>query len=287
MISSYDTNSLYYSFCLYLEHQIEQRGSGFSNHSSLLYPQISPELPSNNYTVYASPFKQWIYDYSVSGANIPSGVYINNNFCPKGVSGLKIDYLNGRVILSGGSQFQNLNISGNYSVKNFNIYPTTKSDEELIYSTKYQINPSYVVPLSGVDKDALPVPAVFVSSSNFTNELFQFGGTMETTINIHCVILSKGRDQLNIVGGIISDLKLNCFPVLNKTPLNYFGDFKSGNYNYIDYIGDPGSQNLAYIEDCDYYRLTDKDFANRYPDLKCGMADVTIKYIRQINRNIT
>lgn len=278
------TNDLYYSTCLYVDHQILQRGSGFTNHSSLLYPQIDPVLPNN--TVYASPFKQWVYDYSVSGANVPSGVYINNVFCQKGVSGLKIDYMNGRVILSGGSQYQNLTVSGNYSVKDFNIYPTTKSNEELIYETKYELRPSYNKTLSGVSKNALVVPGIFITSINFGNEPFEFGGLAETTANIHCVILADSIDQLNAVGNIIMDQKSSYFPVLSKTPLNYYGDFKTGNYNYLEYIGNPTSSGLAYIADADFYKLSDKNFSDKYPDLKFGMSDLEIKLVRLPNKSI-
>jgi len=278
------TNDLYYSACLYIDHQILQRGSGFTNHSSLLYPQIDPVLPNN--TVYASPFKQWNYDTSVSGSNVPTGVYINNIFCQKGISGLKIDYMNGRVILSGGSQYQNLRVSGNYSVKDFNIYPTTKSNEELIYETKYELRPSYNKSLSGVAKNSLVVPGIFITSINFSNEPFEFGGTMETTANVHCVILADSIDQLNAVGNILMDQKSSYFPVLSKTPLNYYGDFKSGNYNYLEYIGNPVSPGLAYIADADFYKISDKNFSDKYPDLKFGMSDLEIKLMRLPNKSI-
>ena len=278
------TNDLYYSACLYIDHQILQRGSGFTNHSSLLYPQQDPVLPNN--TVYASPFKQWNYDTSVSGSNVPTGVYINNVFCQKGISGLKIDYMNGRVILSGGSQYQNLRVSGNYSVKDFNIYPTTKSNEELIYETKYELRPRYNKTLSGVAKNSLVVPGIFITSINFSNEPFEFGGTMETTANVHCVILADSIDQLNAVGNILMDQKSSYFPVLSKTPLNYYGDFKSGNYNYLEYIGNPVSNGLAYIADADFYKISDKNFSDKYPDLKFGMSDFEIKLMRLPNKSI-
>lgn len=284
MISNF-SNDLYYSFCLYLDHQILQRGSGFSNHSSLMYPQVDPALP--NKTIYASPFKQWNYDTSISGSNVPTGVYVNGIFCNKDVSGLKIDYMNGRVIFSGGSQYQNLTVSGNYSVKDYNIYPTTKSNEELIYETKYELRPSYHKTLSGINNRALVVPGIFITHMNSTNELFEFGGLSETTVNIHCVILSDSVDQLNSVGSIIADQKLSYFPVLTKTPLNYYGDFKSGNYNYLEYIGNPTSDGLAFISDADFYKLSDKKFSDNYPDLRFGMADLEVKLIRVPNRSIS
>lgn len=275
-------NDLYYSFCLFIDHQIQQKGEAFTNHSSSFYKMEDKSL--SNYTVYASPFKQFVYDYSISGANIPSGVYINNVFCNKGVSGLKIDYLNGRVILSGGAAYKNLNISGSYAVKDFNIYPTTQSDEELIFETKYELRPKYTKALSGIDKSALTVPGIFIVNLNTSLEPYSFGGLCETTINIHSVILSDSKDQLDAVGSLIVDEKYSSFPVFSKTPLNPFGDFKSGNYNYLSYIS--GVEMLGYISDVDFYKLSSKDFSDRYPDLKAGFCDIQVKLVRQPNRSI-
>ena len=172
------------------------------------------------------------------------------------------------------------------SVKDFNIYPTTKSNEELIYETKYELRPSYNKTLSGVAKNSLVVPGIFITSINFSNEPFEFGGTMETTANVHCVILADSIDQLNAVGNILMDQKSSYFPVLSKTPLNYYGDFKSGNYNYLEYIGNPVSNGLAYIADADFYKISDKNFSDKYPDLKFGMSDFEIKLMRLPNKSI-
>lgn len=278
------TNDLFYSFGLYLDHQILQKGQGYTNHASLLYPQVDNALP--NKTIYASPFKQWNFDYSVSGSNIPSGVYSNGSFCNKGISGLMIDYLNGRVIFSGGNAYQNLQVSGNYSIKSFNIYPTTKSDEELVFETKYQLNPSYSKSLSGISKDALVIPGIFINNLNVENEALAFGGICESVVNIHAVILADSKDQLDAIGSLLADEKYSYFPVITKTPLNYYGDYKSGNYNYLSYIGAPTGQNLAYIADASFYRLSSKEFSNKYPDLKCGFADFHCRLVRVPNRSI-
>lgn len=277
-------NDLYYSTVLYLQHQIEQHGQGYTNISGARFYKVSdPELPNN--TVYASPFKQFVYDDSVAGATIPSGVYINNVFCNKGVSGLKIDYLNGRVILSGGNQYKNLTISGSFAVKDFNIYPSTESDEELIFETKYEINPSYSKALSGIAKDALVVPGIFMVNSNFRNEENSFGGLCDFISNIHMVVISDSKDQLDALGNLIVDQKYSSFPVVDKTPLNFYGDFKSGNYNYINYVNLSG-QPLAYIAQADFYKLNNKDFGKRYPDLKIGFADLEIYWLRVPNHRL-
>ena len=48
---------------------------------------------------YSSPHKQWVFDESVEGAQIPSGIYNNGEFIERGDNGLILDFDDGRVIL--------------------------------------------------------------------------------------------------------------------------------------------------------------------------------------------
>jgi hypothetical protein len=279
-------NDLYYSFSLFLDHAICQKGKAFTNINSLFYKVNDPELP--NLSVYAAPFKQNISDFSVSGAQIPTGLYVNNVFCPKGQSGLIIDYINNRAILSG--SHNNLSISGSYSVKDFNVYATTNTEEELIYENAFQMQASYSKPLSGLAKYSLTVPGIFITNSNFTNETYAFGGLVETTVNINCIILSDSKDQLDAVGSLLTDEKYSYFPVVDSghIPYNYYGDYRTtlGNYNYLNYVNQ-FPNNVAYISDVDFYKLSNRDFSNRYPDLRAAFADFQIKYVRFPNHKIT
>lgn len=279
-------NDIYYSFGLFVDHQILQKGHAFTNYSSLFYNSPDPELPNNS--IYSAPFKQLVYDFSISGANIPTGIYVNGIFKPKGTNGLQIDYLNSRAIFNGGNNGKI--ISGNYAIKDFNIYLTTNTQEELIYETAFQLRPSYVKPLSGIDKSSLTVPGVFIVNSNFKNETYAFGGLMESSMSIHCILLADSKDQLDALGCLLVDEKYSCFPVvpISKTPLNYYGDFKTGlgNYNYLSYVNQ-FPNNLAYIAEADFYKLSNRDFSNRYPDLRAAFADFTIKYVRLPNKSIT
>ena len=79
-----------------------------------------PDDPVNGLISYNSEYKQWVYDSDADQAEIPTGVYIdtgdgNYNFCPRGESGLSLDFENGRVLLSG-SYFPN-----NYSELNIKV----------------------------------------------------------------------------------------------------------------------------------------------------------------------
>lgn len=286
MIAS-PVNDLYYSFIQYIDHQICQKGQGFVNKSGYYYKVVDQELPNN--AIYALPYKSMVYDSSISGATIPTGVWVNNVFCQKGTSGLKIDYLNSRAIFSGGAAYNNLSVSGGYAIKDFNIYSTTKSDQELVFETKYELNPSYNRGLSGINKDALVVPGIFLNVTNFTNKTNSFGGLCDFVVNLHGLIISDSKDMLDSVGNLLVDEKYANFPVVSKTPLNYYGDYKSslsGTFNYLSYVSAPTSSGLAYIAEADFYKLSNKDFSDKYPDLKCALCDFKIILLRMPNHGL-
>lgn len=85
------------SFLLWFDNYLLNKGQAYTNENEFFYPSIDDSLPG--FAIYASPYKQIVYDSSVIGANIMSGVYpINSNvFLERGQSGIKIDYSNGRV----------------------------------------------------------------------------------------------------------------------------------------------------------------------------------------------
>ena len=119
MKPSYMTN-LMSSFYLWLDHELASVGQGFQVTSGRLYPVQDSNY--GGYNVYSSPFRQWITDSSVSGAVVPSGVYFNGTFIPKG-SGVTINYNKGEVLLNTGLGRPNT-ITAQYAKKDFNIYYT-------------------------------------------------------------------------------------------------------------------------------------------------------------------
>lgn len=265
-----DINKVFDSFNLFVDHEILQKGQAYRNISSLFY-KLSDDYFSS-YSVYSAPFKQFVYDTSISGANIISGT----NYAPDKTSGINIDYWNGRVISSGAIATP---ISGNYSIKEFNLYPTEKPDEELLFETKYEIE-SYYPPTSGLRADKVVAPCIFTNITNISNEPAEFGGTDWTTVQIHCLILADSKYKLDSVGNILIDTKCHNFCLVDGTPFNEFGGLKYP-FNYNNFI--TGAYSQAYIKDVDFYKLNDKNFSKQYPRLCVGFADFEIEIFRLPN----
>ena len=106
------------SFFLWFDNFLMTKGDAYKTYTTKLYSNPDFRL-GNDKVAYSSPYKQWVYDKSITGATIPSGFTVNGTFLPTGTSGMRIDFDNGRIIFNSGVP-TNLNISGTYSVKEIN-----------------------------------------------------------------------------------------------------------------------------------------------------------------------
>ena len=161
------------SFFLWFDNFLLTKGEAFSNKTGEFFYYDDSRLDST-YKAYGSPFKQWVTDSSVTGATIPSGVYIGGNFSGRN-DGVVLDFENGRGLISGSDT--DLTVTGEFSVKDFNVYITNDTEEDLVVENKYTVNsrlPSaaydYIQPYDDV------VPAIFISSSDAKNTPFALGG---------------------------------------------------------------------------------------------------------------
>lgn len=264
------------SFTMWFEHTLLEKGDAYTNISSNFYKVKDNSL--SNYNVYSSPYKQWVYDSSITGASIPSGIYVNNSFVPRDSNGLKIDYNNGRVIFNSGV---NSAISGDFAVKNFNIYRTTKSDEELIFETKFQINPIFPQNLTGLSANLLVAPCIFLKMIKYDNDTFSLGGLDESVAHLRATILSDNEYNLDGVGSLFADQYQKNFMLLTKTPLTEFGDVKNGVYNYNDYVTQEFDYSkLVYVASADYSRLLSASISNPNPNLQVGFLDFELRFAR-------
>jgi hypothetical protein len=132
MKPSYVTN-LMSSFYLWLDHELASIGGGFTQTSGKLYPVQDGNY--GNSPVYSSPFRQWISDSSVSGAVVPSGVFSDGKFLTR-QSGVVFNFNKGQVILPTGIG-KPVNVTAQYTKKDFNIYYTDEREENLLFENAY------------------------------------------------------------------------------------------------------------------------------------------------------
>jgi len=210
-----------------MDNVILKKGEAYKNFSSQFYPVTNIY---NGFYTYGLPFKQVVCDSSISGANILSGVYVNNNFKNIGQNNLTgISPQNGQVYFTSG---QGTNaISGNYAVKDFNLYLTNQPEEEILFESQYQARPKTTQTPTGLAIEAITYPCIFLKNNGGINQPFAFGGQDNTQISVRAVVMADNMFNLDALCSILKDTARDYVPLINS-PFNNFGGLNSGHYNY-------------------------------------------------------
>jgi hypothetical protein len=267
MKPQYD-NKILSSFLLYLDNKILTKGEAFTNHGSLLYP-IS--CPYNGYYAYSSPFKQLVYDQSITGANQISGAYLNESFVSLGQSGLiAINPAQGTVYFD--SNKSSYTISGSYAVK------TDESEEDLLFEEKYELRPKTVQQASGLPIEAITLPVIYVKINSSEHEPFAFAGLDNAITNIRTMILADNSYSLDAICSIMRDCKDDRFTIIENTnlPINALGYTGSFNYSGVNSNKVP----LIWSVSVSKFLLSKEMGKNMNPRIMCAFADFEISDIK-------
>lgn len=219
------------SFYLFADHELLQEGEGFTNTTGSLYPVNEKKI--NNYSSAQSPYAQWVYDSSISGAIVNSGVYLNDSFVERGQSGLNIGYAYGRVFYEGKAS----SVSGSYSYKDFNLYLKTDDEVFALLDSDRKGKTVFHSPTGANVNDIVVPAAIIYNSSNPSNRPFALGGEEESITNFEILFIGDDYQQIEAAMGVMNDTRGKYLPFVSDPkhlPFNAFGDLKSGTYNYND-----------------------------------------------------
>lgn len=277
-------NQITPSFIHFLDHELLARGSAYTNISGALYTSSDPDL--KGCSLYASPYRQFVSDSSIVGANIPSGIYVNGSFRAKNTSGIFIDYGMGRAGTVGATSFSNVTCA--YAYKDYNIYYAESQDETLIFETKYPVRPEDFrgnTSNTALPFDSTPYPAVFVKIQWGDNVPYAFGGQDESFLEMRCIFLADSPYLLDAGLSIATDSARKVFPMLhlNDLPFNQYGDLKTGtvfDYNALCAQYSVTGSLWAIIDSVKISKFTpaaNKIIGN---NVYGGFADFMIKYVR-------
>ena len=267
------------SFFLWFDNFLLTKGEAFSNKTGDFFYYSDDRLDAT-YKAYGSPYKQWVTDSSITGATVPSGVYIGGNFSGRD-DGVVLDFDNGRALVSGSST--DLTITGSFAVKDFNVYMTNDTEEDLVVENKYTVNsrlPSapynYISPYDDV------VPAVFIASSDSRNNPFALGGMQDTQVTMKAVVLAEDPYQLDGVLSIFMDSADECINPIPMTgyPITELGDLKNNTYNYVNKRNEYSDEIKFYINGVTTSRLSDRDRKSLAHDLYVGFIDFDVQQHR-------
>jgi hypothetical protein len=142
-------------------------------------------------------------------------------------------YHKGQVLFSGDKSANT--ITGNFSIKEYNVYISTKLEEDLLFNTKHQVNPRLSQTLAGLTNEEETYPAIFLKNIGGVNDPMALGSRIANVKTyIRAVVLSDSAFSLDAVCNILKNTKLDHVPIIETLPFNSIGAFTGVIYNYQD-----------------------------------------------------
>jgi hypothetical protein len=266
-------------FMIWFDNHLLNKGEAYSNQTGQLYYFNDSRLPTG-YKAYASSYKQWVTDSSITGSENP---IIPTSFMGSGrADNIIFDFENGRIIETGNSFGTSEVITGTFAVKDFNIYLTNDAEEDLILENKFQLNSRYIQTPSGVEPYDQVTPAIFLSSETMRNEPFAFGGEDLTYNNVKAVVLAENNYQLDGVLSIFADTARKTIVKIPFTghPATEYGDLKNGSYDYTTVSSSYNSNNPYYIDDVTVSKFSERAQQQVPGEIKVGFMDFEVSTSR-------
>lgn len=269
------------SFALWLDNVLLKRGFAYENKTGVLVNYSDGRIPSP-YTVFGSAHKQWVSDSSITGATIPSGVFVGGSFSGR-ANGIILDFENGRIFGSGLST--SAAVTGSYSVKEFNVYATNQDEESLIIEKVQEtadqeigteISVSYLPPYQQ------KLPALFINTQTQENKPFAFGGLDTSICKVNVVALTQTPYQLDGVLSLLADTGDDLIKEIpfDSYPYTEQGDLKNNSYNYETLAAQ--SDSYYTVESVKSSKATDSLRRGLNTQLYIGFIDFEVSKVRQI-----
>lgn len=276
-------HNLLTSFYLWLDHEILSSAEAYTNITGgNFYDQQDNVLPSS-FSCSASPYKQWVYDRSITGAVFPDTLNSANlgNINVTGDATIYADYNNGRFISTSGNLIGDT-ITSDYSVKDFNLYIINDSEKDIIFEDRTQINPHYKIKdESGISPYNYVFPACIINITDDENKPFCLGGMDQTEIKIRVIIMAGDDYHLEGLKSVFRDSARKVIPLVDfsKFPFNEFGDIKNNSFNYITDVAQNCISNI-YVDKV----LINKDIGTNQekmnPNIRLAFAEFYLKDFR-------
>ena len=277
-------NQVMSSFLLWFDHTLLNKGEAYQNTTGQFY-SVSDDY--YGYNTYASSYSQFVSDSSITGATIPTGLYAGNNLVNVGEgasSGLyAIDYGNGRSYWSG---TQSSNVTGSFAIKDFNVYLTSRTEDEILFQSQYtnRNKISSVVP-TGLEPDTLTYPVVYIKNDGSNNEPFAFGGQDNTIINVRAIVIADSQFDIDAIGSLFRDRRFDQIGILDPSemPFNQFGYYRNSQYDYTGIVNGKGSDQQLYVEDVNisrFDRVLENEVRKFNPNVFSTLIDFEVTKIR-------
>ena len=263
------------SFVMWLDHLLPSFTEAFSNKTGNFYYQEDDSL-DGDYYAYASPYKQWVTDSGISDTHVPTYISGERGTLYTRESGIKFDFDNGRVLLPSSSFSTTGSYSGDFSVKDFNLYLTNETEEHLIIESKYDVNSRFSQSVSGIKPYDPVVPCIFILSNEGRNVPFAFGGEDLTRMYYRLIVFAENLYQLDGALSALNDCHERCFSNVGYSvyPINEYGDLKESGFSYADAV--KGNTDYICIDKVFTSKISKDVSRKNNPSLFLGFVDMEL-----------
>ena len=278
-------NQIMSSLLLWFDNKLLTKGEAHQNTTGQFY-SVSDEY--YGYSTYASTYSQIVSDASVDGAVIPTGLYAGNTLVNVGEGGSNglyaIDYNNGRSYWSG---TQSSDVTGSFSIKDFNTYLTNSTEDEILFQTQYtnRNEISTVIP-TGLEPGTKTYPVVYLKNNGSFNEPFAFGGQDNTIMNVRAIVIADSQFEVDAIGSLFRDQRMTNVPIFEpaEMPFNQFGYYKNDvQYNYTGVTDGKGDAQQIFVEDVNvarFDRVLENEVRKFNPNVYSTLIDFELNKIR-------
>ena len=278
-------NQVMSSMLLWFDNKLLTKGEAHQNTTGQFY-SVSDEY--YGYNTYASTYSQIVSDASVSGATIPTGLYAGNTLVNVGEGGsdglYAIDYNNGRSYWSGA---QSLNVTGSFSIKDFNVFLTNSTEDEILFQTQYtNRNESSTGVPTGLEPGTKTYPVVYIKNDGSFNEPFSFGGQDNTVMNIRAIVIADSQFEIDAIGSLFRDQEKTYVPIFEaeEMPFNQFGYYKNDlQYNYTGVTAGKSENQHFFLEEVNvsrFDRVLENEVRKFNPNVFSTIIDFEISKVR-------
>ena len=267
------------SMALWFDNRVLNNGQGYIN-IPVATGYFQPE-PSRTGYCWAFPYRNLVFDSSVSGATVMSGIYNSAGQFLTRASGVTFDYLHGRVFSPA-----NLGpiISGTFSRNEYNVYVATPEELDFYLEKTYNEDPNILYAPTGVSYTKFMAPCVILTDAHGENKPFAFGGQDLSNRTVRAFIISNNPYNQEAIVSLMTDSARSYIPLITSTntPLTSWGDIKGGSYNYVNLMNSLGPR--IFIEDAYFLKMNPKANKNKTFLISIVEFDTsTVRYPRREN----
>lgn len=278
-------NQVMSSLLLWFDNTLLSKGEAFQNTTGQFY-NVSAEYAGLE--TYSSSYSQVVADASITGATIPTGLYVGSNLVNVGEGGAtglySIDYNNGRSYWSG---IQGNDVTGSFAIKDFNTFLTNSTEDEILFQTQYtnRNKVSTVVP-TGLEPGTKTYPVVYLKNDGSFNQPFAFGGEDNTIFKARAIVIADSQFEIDAIGSLFRDQIKSNIGLLTaaEMPFNQYGYYRNDTqFNYTGVVNGKGPADLMFLEDVNisrFDRVLENEVRKFNPNVYSTLIDFEINKAR-------